>query len=130
MIKNNHKNKILAPISLGELIDKITILEIKKYKFTNEKARNVDYELNLLKNIIPINQDINIKYKESLKEINLNLWEIEERLRIKEENKEFDQEFINLARKVYIQNDKRFAIKNEINHKYRSNIIEEKSYKI
>ena len=130
MIKNNHKNKILAPISLGELIDKITILEIKKYKFTNEKARNVDYELNLLKNIIPINQDINIKYKESLKEINLNLWEIEERLRIKEEKKEFDQEFINLARKVYIQNDKRFAIQNEINHKYRSNIIEEKSYKI
>ena len=130
MINNNYKNKILAPISLGELIDKITILEIKKYKLTNEKARNVDYELKLLKNIIPINQDIDLKYKESLKEINLNLWEIEERLRVKEEKKEFDQEFINLARKVYIQNDKRFSIKNEINHKYRSHIVEEKSYKI
>ena len=130
MINNNYKNKILAPISLGELIDKITILEIKKHKFTNEKAKNVDYELNLLKNIIPINQDINIKYKESLKEINLNLWEIEERLRVKEEKKEFDQEFINLARKVYIENDKRFAIKNEINHKFISHIVEEKSYEI
>jgi len=130
MINNNYKNKILAPISLGELIDKITILEIKKYKLTNEKARNVDYELKLLKNIIPINQDIDLQYKESLKEINLNLWEIEERLRFKEKKKEFDQEFINLARKVYIENDKRFSIKNEINHKYRSHIVEEKSYEI
>ena len=129
MINNNYKNKILAPISLGELIDKITILEIKKYKLTNEKARNVDYELKLLENIT-INQDIDIKYKESLKEINLNLWEIEERLRFKEEKKEFDQEFINLARKVYIENDKRFAIKNEVNHKFISHIVEEKSYEI
>ena len=129
-MNNNYKNKIFAPISLGELIDKITILEIKKYKLTNEKARNVDYELKLLKNIIPTNQDINLNYMKSLKEINLNLWEIEERLRFKEEKKEFDQEFIKLARKVYIENDKRFSIKNEINHKYRSHIVEEKSYKM
>ena len=129
-MNNSYKNKILAPISLGELIDKITILEIKKDKLTNKKARNVDYELKLLKNIIPINQDINSDYMKNLKEINLNLWEIEERLRCKEKKNEFDHEFIKLARKVYIENDKRYSIKNEINHKYRSDIVEEKSYKI
>ena len=63
-----------------------------------------------------------------MSEINLTLWDIEERLRIKESKQEFDQEFINLARSVYIMNDKRYLIKRMINNKYDSSIVEEKSY--
>ena len=121
-------NKIHIQTSAGELIDKITILEIKKEKMNYMQLSNVEIELKNLKNIIPYDQTIDLKYIKDLSEINLTLWDIEERLRIKESKKEFDQEFINLARSVYQENDIRASLKKEINYKYNSNIIEEKSY--
>ncbi len=122
-------SEILAPISIGELIDKITILEIKIIHMAEIKQKNVKKELELLKFIlkdksIEIDQDLIYK----LKEVNNNLWIIEDHIRIKESNQEFDNEFIQLARSVYKENDKRSSIKKEINQKYNSEIIEEKSY--
>ena len=121
---------ILAPVSLGELIDKITILEIKKIHMNGIKLKNIDKELKLLKNIIQDkNLEIDIDLINNLKEVNKNLWEIEDNIRLKESNQEFDKEFIELARSVYKENDKRASIKKEINQKYNSELIEEKSYK-
>ena len=120
---------ILAPISLGELIDKITILEIKKVYMTGVKLNNVDKELKLL-NMILKDQNLNIDINliTNLRKINNSLWEIEDKIRIKENKQEFDQAFIQLARSVYKENDKRASIKKEINYKYNSTLIEEKSY--
>ena len=127
--KSNYLSNILAPVSLGELIDKITILEIKKVHMTGEKLKNVEKELELLNHIL---QDINLKVDinliNDLKKINNNLWEIEDKIRIKESEKKFDEEFIKLGRSVYKENDLRASIKKEINKKYNSEIIEEKSY--
>ena len=121
---------ILAPISIGELIDKITILEIKQINMTGIKLKNINKEMKLLKNILQDkNLEINIDLIKNLKKINKNLWEIEDNIRIKESNQEFDEEFIKLARSVYIENDKRASIKKEINQKYNSDLVEEKSYK-
>ena len=121
---------ILAPVSLGELIDKITILEIKQIHMTGIKLKNVDKELKLLKKILQDkNLDIDMDLINNLKEVNNNLWEIEDNIRIKESNQKFDKEFIQLARSVYKENDKRASIKKEINQKYRSELVEEKSYK-
>lgn len=117
---------ILIPVSIGELVDKLTILEIKREKINDltklEKANKEYCELKKLYN--------NLYEKEynDLKQINLKLWEIEDNIRIKEKNKEFDEEFIELARSVYITNDKRFKIKNIINIKSNSEINEVKSY--
>ena len=129
------KNKIpevktfSAPVSLGELIDKITILEIKQIHMTGIKLKNVEKELKLLKNIIQDkNLEIDIDLINNLKEVNKNLWVIEDKIRIKESNQEFDREFIQLARSVYKENDKRASIKKEINQKYNSELFEEKSY--
>ena len=120
---------ILAPVSLGELIDKITILEIKQIHMTGIKLKNIDKELKLLKNIIQDkNLEIDIDLINNLKEVNKNLWEIEDNIRLKESNQEFDKEFIELARSVYKENDKRASIKKEINQKYNSELVEEKSY--
>ena len=122
-------SSILAPVSLGELIDKITILEIKQIHMTGIKLKNVDKELKLLKNIIQDkNLEIDIDLINNLKEVNKNLWKIEDKIRIKERNQEFDKEFIQLARSVYKENDIRAYIKKEINKKYNSELIEEKSY--
>ena len=111
-------SSILAPVSLGELIDKITILEIKQIHMTGIKLKNVDKELKLLKNIIQDkNLEIDIDLINNLKEVNKNLWEIEDNIRIKESNQEFDKEFIELARSVYKENDKRASIKKEIETK-------------
>ena len=120
---------ILAPVSLGELIDKITILEIKQIHMTGIKQKNVNKELKLLKKILQ-NKDleIDINLINSLKEVNNNLWKIEDNIRIKERNQEFNEEFIQLARSVYKENDKRASIKKEINKKYNSELIEEKSF--
>ncbi len=127
--KVKYLSSILAPISLGELIDKITILEIKKLHMTSKQFKNVDKELKLLKNILKdINLEINIDLVNDLKEINMNLWEIEDNIREKEVNQEFDKEFIQLARSVYKENDKRASIKKQINKKYNSDLFEEKSY--
>ena len=124
------KKKIInVPISVGELIDKITILEIKKNKLKNLKLKNILKELSFLravleKNSILIPDEIYFR----LKSLNLKLWDIEDKIRIKEKNKEFDNEFIELARSVYLNNDRRSATKKELNIMFNSEIIEEKSY--
>ena len=123
------KRIIHVPISIGELIDKITILEIKKDKLKNLKLKNILNELSFLravleKNKILIPDEIFLQ----LKSINLTLWDIEDKIRIKEKNKEFDNEFIKLARSVYLNNDRRSETKRELNIMFNSEIIEEKSY--
>ena len=128
--KTKYLSTILAPISIGELIDKITILEIKQIYMTGIKLKNINKEMKLLKNILQDkNLEINIDLIKNLKNINKKLWEIEDNIRIKESNQEFDEEFIKLARSVYIENDKRASIKKEINQTYNSDLVEEKSYK-
>jgi len=127
--KVNYLSSILAPVSLGELIDKITILEIKQVFMTGTKLKNVDKELKLLKNLIQDkNLEIDIDLINNLKEVNKNLWNIEDKIRMKERNQEFDKDFIELARSVYKENDKRSSIKKEINLQYHSELVEEKSY--
>ena len=128
--KIKYLSTILAPISIGELIDKITILEIKQIHMTGIKLKNINKEMKLLKKILQDkNLEINIDLIKNLKNINKKLWEIEDKIRIKESKQEFDEEFIKLARSVYIENDKRASIKKEINQKYNSDLVEEKSYK-
>ena len=123
------KNFINAPISIGELIDKITILEIKKNKLQNSKLENVLKELSFLRKLMEKHQiEITDDLFTQLKEINLTLWNIEDQIRIKEKNKEFDNIFIELARSVYFKNDKRAEIKKRINQLSNSEITEEKSY--
>lgn len=121
---------IEIPVSIGELFDKITILQIKKEKIQSpEKLKNVNKELNLL--LQKINQfvinDIQNEY-DKLKKVNLILWEVEDDIRKKEKEKCFDESFINLARTVYIENDKRAELKQKINEIMNSNLIEEKEY--
>ena len=124
------KKKIIhAPISIGELVDKITILEIKKNKLQTSKLENVLKELSFLRKLIKKNQiEITDDLYNQLKEINLSLWNIEDQIRIKEKNKEFDNTFIELARSVYFKNDKRAEIKKSINRLSNSEITEEKFY--
>ena len=121
-----------TPISLGELIDKISILVIKEKKITDEKKNNlIREELTLLKktlNEAANNNSIN-NYLNQLIDVNSTLWKIEDEIRDCEKNKKFDQKFIELARSVYITNDKRAEIKLEINNKFGSKIVEVKSYK-
>ena len=124
--------KILVEISAGELIDKITILEIKKSKISNkEKLLEVEKELLILnktikENIIGFSQISNLR--DRLKEINLTLWDIENGKRKAERENNFNEEFIKLARNVYKFNDERAKIKLEINNKLGSNIKEVKSF--
>ena len=130
---SNKLDIILAEISAGELIDKITILEIKKVKITNkEKLVDVEKELYSLnqtkKKFIPDDSSVK-KYINNLKEINLKLWDIEDRKRLAEKNNDFGEQFIELARNVYKFNDKRAKIKFAINNTLGSNIKEVKSYK-
>ena len=124
--------EINIPVSLGELLDKISILEIKNKKILDDtKLVNIKKELSGLRQVLEslnINlSDINDLYEE-LYNINLTLWDIEDSIRILEKNESFDQEFIDFARKVYITNDKRFEVKNKINKTFNSKYIEEKSY--
>ena len=130
MKNSSIKKKIInAPISIGELIDKITILEIKKNKLQNSKLENVLKELSFLRKLMEKHQiEITDDLFTQLKEINLTLWNIEDQIRIKEKNKEFDNIFIELARSVYFKNDKRSEIKKRINRLSNSEITEEKSY--
>ena len=125
-------DKILAEISAGELIDKITILEIKKEKITNkEKLVEVNKELISLNETLKklINNDSKIlSFKNDLKNINLKLWDIEDGKRSAEKNNKFDEKFIQLARNVYKFNDERAKIKLAINNALGSNIKEVKSY--
>ena len=125
-------DKILAEISAGELIDKITILEIKKEKIRNkEKLVEVNKELNSLNETLKKSIDNESKissFKNDLKNINLKLWNIEDGKRDCERNGDFGEKFIQLARSVYIENDQRAKIKNKINKISGSNISEVKSY--
>ncbi len=123
---------ITTPISHGELIDKITILEIKSEQIVDlAKLANVRKELDLLaevwRNDAAAAIDIDAE-RARLKQVNQSLWDIEDRIRLKEKAQAFDAEFIELARAVYFQNDDRAAIKREINLKLGSQLIEEKSY--
>lgn len=123
---------ILVPVSPGEVLDKITILEIKSERMTDEeKLRNVRTELSLLnatwKERVS-SDDTVIRLHAELKRINEALWEIEDDIRDKEKVREFDQRFIDLARSVYVTNDKRAAAKKELNLHLGSQIVEEKSY--
>ena len=125
-------DKILAEISAGELIDKITILEIKKEKISNEeKLLEVNKELSSLNETLKksINDESKIiNFKNDLKKINLKLWDIEDGKRSAEKNNKFDVKFIELARGVYKFNDERARIKLAINNTLGSNIKEVKSY--
>ena len=122
-------NEILVPISLGELYDRITILKIKEKKIKEkEKLVNITKELTLLQKIADAHV-IDSKYYFELYNVNNTLWTVEDSLIEKERKKEYDDEFIQLARKVYFTNDKRSDIKRQINLKYNSTIVEEKSYK-
>ena len=123
---------ILIPASAGELIDKITILEIKLKNIVDPvKNRNVSIELEALskcfeENIIQSNEIEELKT--NLKQVNSALWNIEDDIRQCEQAGEFGEKFVELARSVYTQNDKRAALKKEINILLGSSIIEEKSY--
>ena len=129
---NNKIDKILVEISAGELIDKITILEIKNEKILEKnKLIEINKELNsLLENYNKhLNQTNEIKsLRNELKEINLKLWDIEDSKRAAEKNSKFDEHFISLARNVYKMNDQRAKIKMKINILVGSNIKEVKSY--
>ena len=128
-MNSNNSIEIHAQISIGELIDKITILKIKQVKMKGDQLENVNKELKSLETIIKDYQiDVDKDLFDDLKKINYSLWEIEDSIRLKEKKQEFDKDFIELARSVYIQNDKRSLIKKNINRRYNSNITEEKSY--
>ena len=123
----------LTPVSPGEVIDKITILQIKYEKINNKnKLKNIKNELNLLLPLINKKKYETLEIQnlmKNLKKVNHSLWNIEDNIREKEKFKEFDDEFIELARSVYKTNDKRAEIKKKINLLTKSDIIEEKSYK-
>ena len=121
-----------VPISWGELLDKITILQIKFENLTSEDAlKNVDRESKQLRAIFNENFSANMeanRLEAELKQINQQLWDIEDKIRDKERNGSFDNEFIQLARSVYITNDERSRIKRRINDVFGSELFEEKSY--
>ena len=124
---------ILVPISPGELIDKITILQIKSERMSDAaKLANVRVELEILESTWQASPhariDVSAEWAD-LKRINEQLWVIEDDIRDKERDRQFDQRFIELARAVYVTNDERAAIKRRINTKLGSRIVEEKSYK-
>ena len=120
------------PSSLGELLDKISILIIKKKNIVDEAKKN-----HILEELLALNKTLDKmipktkveKYIQSLIDINSKLWKIEDEIRECERKKIFDKNFIDLARSVYINNDKRSEIKLEINKKFGSKIVEVKSYK-
>ena len=131
---NNKSKKILAEISAGELLDKLTILEIKLIEIENlEKKKVIKEEIKALKEAVDKfidwnkNIDVALLYRE-LRLTNKKLWVIEDKIRIHEKEKNFDKEFIELARSVYITNDERFKIKSKINMLMDSNIKEIKEY--
>ena len=121
---------LLTPTSIGEVLDKISILEIKSERIKDEgKLKNIHRERDLLYQLC---QDEKIDFKcplfDTLKSVNETLWDIEDQIRLKERAGQFDAEFVALARSVYITNDKRARIKFELNKLFKSELIEEKSY--
>ena len=124
--------KILSEISAGELLDKISILEIKLEKIKNKTDQEeINKEYKILKEVQNSSIEVTEKLKtffKKIKEVNQNLWDIEDKLRFCEKNKDFGKNFIELAREVYFNNDKRSKIKSEINKILMSNIKEVKEY--
>jgi hypothetical protein len=120
---------IKAPISVGELFDKITILELKQEHTQDPiKLANIQTELSELNALAKNIAGVDPEQISRLKKVNQVIWLVEDQIRIKEHNKEFDQPFIELAREVYINNDLRAVIKKEINVSTNSHIVEEKIY--
>lgn len=122
---------ITTPISVGELLDKLSILFIKKSRITNpEKLFQVEKEFSYLQELadpfLGVKDYFNLY--DDLVKVNLKLWNIEDKIRVYEKKKQFDEEFIELARSVYYTNDERFEIKNKINLLTNSEIQEQKSY--
>jgi hypothetical protein len=116
-------------VSIGEIVDKLSILRIKKNNITDEKKLvNIDKEYDYL--YYKVFQELKIESSDFYEMIMVNemLWNVEDSIRKKEKNKEFDQDFIEMARSVYITNDRRSEIKKNINLKYNSTFVEEKSY--
>ena len=128
----NKPKKILSEISAGELLDKISILEIKLEKIKNKaNQEEINKEYKILKKAQNSSIEVTEKLKtlfKKIKEVNQNLWDIEDKLRFCEKNKDFGKNFIELARGVYFNNDKRSKIKSEINKILMSNIKEVKEY--
>jgi hypothetical protein len=128
----NKTKKILSEISAGELLDKISILEIKLEKITEKSSNDeVKKEYNLLKEIEKTSIKFDDKVTElfiKIKNINMKLWDVEDKLRVCEKNKDFGENFIKLAREVYFNNDKRSQVKLQINIMLGSNIREIKQY--
>ena len=125
-------SNLIMPVSPAELIDKITILEIKRQFIKDStKLKNVDLEYKLLLDVLIKNvsgsEELDL-LRSQLKEVNMKLWDIEDKIRDLEKNKVFDKKFIELARLVYFTNDKRSEIKKDINKLLNSEIVEEKSY--
>jgi hypothetical protein len=127
-----HMSELSVPISFGELIDKITILEIKSERIRDAaKLTNIRTELDLLGATWARHPAARVDIHDErarLKAVNEALWDIEDRIRLKEKAQAFDAEFIELARSVYFRNDERAAVKREINLKLGSTLVEEKSY--
>jgi cell fate (sporulation/competence/biofilm development) regulator YmcA (YheA/YmcA/DUF963 family) len=120
---------IMIPVSVGEVLDKISILEIKSERISDvQKLINICAELDHL--LASAKEYRHPTLESELKKVNESLWEIEDRIRAKEHLQEFDNEFINLARLVYITNDKRADIKREINKAAGSELVEEKFYTV
>jgi hypothetical protein len=125
---------ILIPVSLGELVDKITILEIK-ISHTNDqkKIENISKELNLLQKVLDdcgTNQNQLIHYRSELHKINLKIWQLEDQIRFLHSNASFDENFISVAKQIYQTNDLRSKVKNQINIEFNSDIVEEKIYEV
>ena len=122
---------VTVPVSIGEMIDKLSILQVKKNKISDKtKLEFVNKEFEILQNLSSVylnNIEIESLYNQ-LVEINSSLWDIEDKLRVIEKEKRFEGEFISLARKVYFTNDERFRLKNEINLITSSEIREVKDY--
>ena len=123
---------ITVPVSFGEVLDKITILEIKSERIQDpEKVKNVRKELDELNRVwnrVVENRDLVSEQRKQLKAINETLWEIEDDIREQEADQDFGERFIALARAVYVTNDKRAAVKKQINLALGSSFVEEKSY--
>ena len=121
--------EVQIPVSVGELVDKITILQIKANRFSGEALANVQRELTLLEGVLEsCEMELPTELVEALSEINQQLWTIEDDIREQEANGCFDDRFIALARSVYRCNDQRAALKRQINTATGSHLIEEKGY--
>lgn len=130
----SNKGMIHIPVSIGDLFDRLSVLNVKKYKITdNSKLSHINGEYELLypicENLILDHPDLSLMLEE-ITRVNSNLWDILELQRVKEKSGQLDQEFINLSISVYKENDKRFFIKNKINKITSSEIQEQKYYTV